>query len=180
MSAAFNLGEDSLNAGGPSVGQRVIVPSGEELVDGGVQFGDATKRATSNGLLLKLGEPALDEVEPARTGGDEVQHKARALPQPRTDAFVAVDGIVVQDKMEATWRWELRLNATQEAQELLMTMTRVTLRHDIALTDMQRGKQAGRAMALILMGKCAAAPADQRQTGLCPIQRLDLALFIDA
>lgn len=100
----------------------------------------------------KLGEPALDEVEPARTGRDKVQHKARALPQTRADAFVAVERLVVQGQMEATRRRKLHLDATKKTQELLMPMTRATLRHDIVLTDVQRGKQAGRAVTLTLVG----------------------------
>ena len=56
---------------------------------------------------------------------------------------MAVDRVVVQDQMEATQRRKLRLDETMEAQELLLAMTRVTLRNDIAFTDVQ-GRQAGR------------------------------------
>ena len=42
-----------------------------------------------------------------------------------------------------------------------MAMTRVVLRDQSALADMERGKQAGRALALILVRKGSAASALQ-------------------
>jgi hypothetical protein len=41
VAAAFDLGEDALDAGGPNLGQRSIIPGGEKFGDCGVQFRDA-------------------------------------------------------------------------------------------------------------------------------------------
>ncbi len=109
-----------------------------------------------------------------------MQHKARAFSQPVADALVAVDRLVVEDQMEVNRRRKLSLDSTQEAKGLLMSMTRIALRHDVAIADMQRGKQAGCPVALILVGVRAAATTYRGQAGLRSVQRLNLALLIDA
>ena len=61
-----------------------------------------------------------------------------------------------------------------------MAMTRIILRDHSALADMERGKQAGRAVSLILVGEGPAATTLQGQARLRTVQRLNLALLIDA
>lgn len=43
LTAALNFGKDTIEAGGPLVGQWSIVPSGDKLVNCGVQFGEAAR-----------------------------------------------------------------------------------------------------------------------------------------
>src|ERR1022692_4032468 len=59
-------------------------------------------------------------------------------------------------------------------------MPGIALANDFALQNFQSGEQGGRAMPDIVMGISAAAPLLERQTRLRPVQRLDLALFIQA
>ena len=51
----------------------------DEVFDRLNQFGDAVKNAASNLLIGQLGEPALDQIEPRRTRGNEVQMKTRSF-----------------------------------------------------------------------------------------------------
>ncbi len=100
-----------------------------------MQFVNAAKRATSDGLLFEFGEPTLDQVEPTGAGRDEVKHDARSFPQPVADALVGVDGIVVQDQVQAARRGKLRFDAAKEAQKLLVAVARVALSHDAAFAN---------------------------------------------
>lgn len=68
--------------------------------------------------------------------------------------------------VQAERRRKFAVEATQEAQELLMAMTRVVLGDYPALADMQRGKKAGRAMPFIIVGESPAAASLQRQARL--------------
>ncbi|MNL64237.1 hypothetical protein D3C87_1884310 [compost metagenome] len=61
-----------------------------------------------------------------------------------------------------------------------MTVALLALGDDLAIEHVERGKQRGRAIALVIVGHGGGAPLLQRQTGLCAIQRLHLALLIAA
>ena len=50
---------------GPHVGAGVFVPGIDPLADVGVQSADRVVRAAAQQLGGQLGEPALDEVDPA-------------------------------------------------------------------------------------------------------------------
>jgi hypothetical protein len=72
QATAFDLSEDAFDARGPSVGHWFIVPSGEELIDGMLQFFDTAKDPAPDGLLFEFGKPALDQIKPAGTGRDKM------------------------------------------------------------------------------------------------------------
>ena len=57
----------------------------DEGVDRGDEVRDAAEDAPSETLLGELPEPALDEVEPRRARGREVEHEAGMLLQPGAD-----------------------------------------------------------------------------------------------
>ena len=59
-----------------------------------------------------------------------------------------------------------------------MTMPWVTFADHLAVQYAERGKQRGGAITLVIVRHRAAAAFLERQPRLSPIQRLDLALFI--
>ena len=89
-----------------------------------------------------------------------------------------MDAIVIEDQVQAGRRRKLAIEPTQEAQKLLMAVTRVVLGDHPPLADMERGKQAGRAMPFIVVGEGPAAAMLQGQAWLRAIQRLNLALLV--
>jgi hypothetical protein len=131
----LNFVENALYAGGPSIGPSVVVPCGKERVDSGIQFIDAAKRATSDGLLFEFGEPTLDQVEPTWAGRGEVKHDARSFPQPVADAFVIMDSAVIQDQVPAKRRRKLCFDAAKQAQNRLVAVARVALSYDVAFAN---------------------------------------------
>src|SRR5215472_4156239 len=96
-------------------------------MDGCDQLSNAGEGAPADGLVRELGEPALDQVEPGRAGGDEMQLEARMLCQPSLDLGVGVGAVVVEDQMQLQILGELALQTCQELQELLVTMPKVDL-----------------------------------------------------
>ena len=64
MLPAFDSGEDALWIGGPDEGFRIGVGLGDEAVDGELQVNDGLEDAAFEALARKLGEEALDGVEP--------------------------------------------------------------------------------------------------------------------
>ena len=105
--------------------------------------------------------------------------RTRALHEPGAHFGVLMRGIVIDNHMEVEFGWDIGLDMAQKRQELLMTMTRLALRQDRAIEEVEGGKQRGRAMALIVVGDPLDIAA-HRQHGLGRLQRLDLALLVDA
>jgi len=73
---------------------------GNELPDGGFQFGYAAMGAALDLPLGKQCEPAFDLIEPGGMGGGEVQMIPRPLLQPLPDQCGLGGGVVVQHQME--------------------------------------------------------------------------------
>ena len=91
-----------------------------------------------------------------------------------------MSAVVVDHQVQVEVSRELAVQAAQEAQKLLVSMTWVALSDDLALQQFHRGEQSGRAIAFVVVGHGAAAPLFQRQARLGAVQRLNLALLIHA
>lgn len=74
-----DLRDDGIGRGRPDEGPGLLVVDGQELIDGGGQVGHAPEDAAAKALVGELAEPALDEVQPGRAGGDEVEDEAGML-----------------------------------------------------------------------------------------------------
>ena len=97
LATPFDLAEDALDARGPRVRNRFVVPRGAELVDGTLQLIDTAEDSAPDGLLFEFGKPAFDEIEPTGTGRNEMEHETRPLAQPGAHSRVTMDGIVIED-----------------------------------------------------------------------------------
>ena len=79
---ASDLGHDGGSLGGPDEWLGVIVVLSEVALHGDLQVGDALENAAADALAGDLGEEALDEIEPRRPGGGEVEPEPGVLRQP--------------------------------------------------------------------------------------------------
>ena len=91
-----------------------------------------------------------------------------------------VGAIVVHDQMQAHLSRELLIEAVEKLQELLVSMSFVTLPDYSSLQDFQSSEQRGRSIPFIVMGHGSATALFHGQARLRAIQRLNLALFIHA
>src|SRR3546814_18911199 len=73
-----------------------------------------------------------------------------------------------------------RFDLVQEATELLRAMAAIAFADDASGGDVERCEQGGHAVALVIMAAPLCLSRTQRQHRLAPVERLDLALFIDA
>ncbi len=102
------------------------------------------------------------------------------LAEPLADPWVAMCPVIVENQMQFLASWELAVQLLQEAEKLLMAMPRIALPNYFSFHHIERSKEGGGAIAFVIVSERAASPALQRQSGLSAIQRLNLALLIDA
>src|SRR5215471_18984804 len=119
----------------------------------------------------------LSQEEPV---GMKCSWKRGCLASQALTLGVGVGAVVVQDQMHLQILGELALKSGQELQELLVAMPKVDLADHGAVEQVERGEEGGSAVALVVMGHGPAAALLKRQPRLSPVQRLDLALLIDA
>ena len=172
--------EDIVGRFGPGEGLRAGVVLEEVVVDRVLEIVDAGVAAAADLLCGDLGEEALDEVQPGRAGGREMQFEPRVLLQPRLHLGRFVGGIVVEHDVDVARLQNRAVDPAQESQELLRPVAWHAFPDDEARLHVQRGEERGGAVALVVVGHRGSAPFLERQPGLGPVERLDLGLLIDA
>ena len=83
MAAASEFGNDGIDGRSPDEGLWILVPRGEEVIDGGDQFFDAKEGIAADAFVGEFSEPSLDQVQPTATGGHIVDHEARDASSAR-------------------------------------------------------------------------------------------------
>src|SRR5690349_2009314 len=91
------------------------------------QVAHAAERAAPNAFAGDLGEPAFDLIEPRRTGGRKVQMIAPPRCQPLLHRWMLVGSVVIEHRVDVQSRINGLINATEEAQELLVTVAGMAL-----------------------------------------------------
>ena len=107
----------------------------------------------------------------------EVEPRMPFEPSPHLGMLVG--GVVVDDQVEFSPSRGLAIDLVEKTDEFLMPVAAHALADDLAVEDVERGEQSGRAGPLIIMSRRAAAAALHRQPRLGAVERLDLALLID-
>ena len=177
--AAFS-GDDVLGGFAPDEGLRLGVVLEQVVVDCAFEIVDAGVAAAADALCRDLGEEALDEVQPGRAGGCEVQLEPGMLLQPGLHLGRLVGGVVVENQMDVARFLHGPVDPAEEGQELLGAVAWHAVADDQARLDVQRGEERGGAMALVIMGHRRRPSLLEGQARLRPIERLDLGLLIDA
>ena len=150
------------------------------MVDGGDEFGDAPKYAACESLGVQITKETLNHVQPRCRGRREVHMKSPVLCQPGLHAGMLVRGIVVADEVQLLVLGRFAVNAAQEREPLLVTVTLLTTANERSVQRIECREQRRRAMALVVMGHARRAPFLQRQTRLGAVESLDLAFFVTA
>ena len=138
--ASGELLQDFFHAGSPNKGRRIGVPRAQELLDGSLQLFHIPKGTATNSLFTQFSKPSLDQIQPTGTGRNEVQHKARMFGQLAAHAFMSMGAVVVHDQMQLHFAGKLGIQAAQELQKFLVTMTRIALANDTPFKDMKCGE----------------------------------------
>jgi len=173
-------GEDVFGGFAPDEGLRLGVVLEQVVVDCAFEIVDAGVAAAADALCRDLGEEALDEVQPGRAGGCEVQLEPGMLLQPGLHLGRLVGGVVVENQMYVARCLHGPVDAAQKAEELPGAVAWHAFPDDQARFDVQCGEEHGCAMVLVVVGHRGRPPILERQIRLRPIERLDLRLLIDA
>ena len=75
---------------------RMLIPRGQELHNGLLQFFDVGERSAAHAFAGQFPKPSLDKIEPTGTGWDKVRDKARMSFEPGLDPGMFVRAVVVQ------------------------------------------------------------------------------------
>ena len=102
------------------------------------------------------------------------------LREPAPDRRGLVAGGVVEHEVHFQVRRARRRRSLEELQELDRAVALVQRADHLARLDVQRGVEAGGAVALVVVGRALGRAGQHRQGRRGPIQRLDLALLVDA
>jgi len=148
-------------------------------VDRIFEFVQRSGHAAPEPFLGKICEEALYSIEPGGRCRGEVEDEAWMLCDPFDDFRVLMSGVVVDDDVHRLLLRHLGIDGVEEADELLMTMALHASTEDLALKDIEGGKQGRDAMTLVVVGHGAGAAPLHRQSRLRAVERLNLALFID-
>jgi len=144
------------------------------------QFRDVVETAAANPLVGNLSKPTLDQIQPRTRRRDEVDVKSGMSSHPGFDPRVFVGCVIVHDKMQIEMGRRLGVDLVEETNEFLVSMTRHAVADHFAIEHAQRGKQCGRAVALVVVRHCPAAPLLDWQSWLGTIEGLDLTFLVDA
>jgi len=151
-----------------------------ETLDLGDQLGDGAEGTATNRLLGNDVEPDLDLIEPRGVRRREVHMIARPRGQPAFDLGVLMGAIVVHDQVDVQVRRHGLVDVLQELQELLMTVPRLALREHLAGGYVESGEQSGRTITDVVVGDSLNVSETQGQERLRALERLHLALLVDA
>ena len=98
----------------------------------------------------ELREPALDEIQPRRTGRREVQVPASALGvrQPLLHGLGLVRREVVEHNVNVETRLDVQINEAEEVEDVFGRVTRLGVVEDVAGRDVHRREQQARRRAV--------------------------------
>ena len=137
-------------------------------------------RAAADLALGEQREEALDLVEPGGRGRGEVDVPARSLGEPVADQLGLVAAGVGEDDVHLEIGRYARRDGVEEAAELLGAVARETASDDGAGGHVESGEQRGRAVAPVVVRAALHLAGAQGQERLGAVERLDLALLVDA
>ena len=95
-----------------------------------------------------------------------MEHPAGMAGEPPDDFGRFMGGDVVEHNVDDLAGWDFALESVQKAEELLMPMALYAAAEHRAVENVERGKERGGAVALVVMGHRAAFAGFQRQAGL--------------
>src|SRR5258706_11481410 len=102
------------------------------------------------------------------------------LLHPGSNLGCFMSTVIIQNQMERCFTGEIPIQTAEELQKLLMSMSCRALANNLSLHQLQRRKQRSRAVPFVIMRHRATAPFFPGQPWLGSVQRLNLALLIDA
>jgi hypothetical protein len=137
------------------------------------------KAATAYAAGGDLGKKALNLIEPACVGGNEMQMPARSALEPAGDLSGLARGIITQDEVHLETANHLARNLTKKANKFAASCRDLVAPMTLPVATFSAAKNEV-AVSIIVVAPTLAATRTHGQYGLATLQGLDLALFIYA
>jgi RHS repeat-associated protein len=161
----------------PAEGLCVFVPLCDVLGDRAFEATHAIEASASDGLAGDHREPALHEFQPRGAGGREVDVEAGMGREPVVDLRMLVRAVVVADQVDLAPRVALG-DRVEKRDELDVRVAREATAMNLPARHLERRKQAGGSVALVVVGHAGGNAGTKRQDRLGAIERLDLRLLV--
>jgi len=155
--SAGDFFQDVCGFGGPDEGLWVVVVPVDVVTDGGDELLDVLEDAAPDSVFGQVAEEALDHVQPRGGSGCEVHMESFVAGHPALHPFMFVGRIVIADDVDLLFTRHGLVDQAQELQPLMMTMALLAQVVDFAGGGVERGKQHGGAVALVVVGHGGAA-----------------------
>jgi hypothetical protein len=136
--------------------------------------------AAAHAAFGDLPKQPLDEIEPTGAGRSVVNVVAGMPRQPSPGSFDLVGTAVVHQQLDIQIRGDNLLDFPQKAQKLLVSMRPVTAAQCKTRGHIERCEQRCYAVPLVLMCFPDRDTRSQRQNRLGTVQRLNMALLVNA
>ena len=125
-------------------------------------------------------EEAFDLTDPGCRGGGEVGMPAGPFGEPLADRLGLVARRIVHHDVDVEIGGDILLDHVEEAAEIGGTVAWHAFADDRADLDVECGERGCRAVPLVVVDAALGLPGPHRQDRLGAVERLDLALLIDA
>ena len=144
-----------------------VVPACKPGIDGAFQFFHRVERAAPNHFVSDEPNPSFHLIESGTAGGCEMEVKTAALLglEPTLHGGVLVGAVVVENEVNVEFRGHLLFQWMEEFDELFATMARHATTDDLAIEDIDGGKQCGGSVPLVIMRLAFRQPRPQGQKG---------------
>jgi hypothetical protein len=151
----------------------------EEAIDRGLEVGGGSEDSAFEAGFGEGCEETLNGVEPGGRSRREVEGPSRIVRQPLAHDRMLVSSVIVEDGVDGLARGDLALNCVEKANELLVSMALHVAADHGSIEDVD-GRSKAVVPCRLVMGHRSGAALFHRQPGLGAVERLDLALFVDA
>ena len=137
----------------------------------------AAEGSTSDSFGSEFSKPPFHKIQPTGTRRHKVGKK-RGCPLSQACTLGCCVSRSYPSREQRGLAGKLLVQPSQKLSEFLVPVPIVALANDLALEDLQSGKERGRAIAFVVVSHSAATAFFKRQARLRSIQSLNLALLI--
>lgn len=162
----------------PDEGLWIGVVCGQMFLDGLGEFCDAAEHSSPEAVDGEIAEEAFHHVQPGGACWSKVEVKPGIAPLPCLNLVMLMGCIVVADEVDLLFGRRASADQVKEANPFLMAVLVHAASDDLTVGCIQRSKERGGSIALVVMGQRLAPPFLKRKARLSAVQCLNLTLLI--
>ena len=159
LPTAIQFSHNGVHGRGPYKRSRIGIPRGQKLRNRLLEIGHTDKYPTPNPFPGQFAKSAFDQIQPTGTGRNKMGNEARMPLKPTLPSGMFMRAVVVRHAMQLERGRKFLVQPLEKFQELLVPMPRIAFSDHFACGQLQRGKQRGRPVPLVIVGHHSSATA---------------------